>query len=150
MRFVIPKVAKKTAPQTLSDAKAKALLIAEALWIKQAEDIILLCVEGLSSITDYYVICTAHSEPQMQALIDGTEDALREKGDRPLGIEGRDAAQWVLVDCNEVILHIFKQETRLFYNLDRLWVDAPRINYGDERETALKEKKPAPRKRKVS
>lgn len=81
----------------------------------------------MTSLADFFVICSAESEPQIRAIIDATEESLSKEGARPLGVEGREAGSWVLVDFNDVILHIFRKETREFYDLDRLWGDAPRL-----------------------
>lgn len=88
-------------------------------------------VEGLTSLADYYVLCSADSEPQVRAIFDAVEIALSKKGYRPLGIEGIKVAVWVLIDYNDVIFHIFRKEARTFYHLDRLWGDAPRIDFSD-------------------
>lgn len=127
-------------------AKEKALTIAEIALSKKAEDIVLLHVEALSSVGDYYVVCSADSEPQMRAIADAVDAKLSAKKCKPLGIEGLRAAHWILVDCNDVILHIFRKEARLFYNLDRLWGDAPRI---DLSETAFIPAKKASKQKKV-
>ena len=99
--------------------------------MKKAENIVLLQVEALSSVGDYYVICSVDSEPQARAIVDAVEEKLLKKKYRAIGIEGMQTAVWVLVDFNDVILHIFKKEARSFYSLDRLWVDAPRIDFSE-------------------
>ena len=126
-------------------AKEKALSIAEVALMKKAEDVVVLQIEALSSVSDYFVICSADSEPQIRAIVDAVEKKLS-KQCRPLGIEGMRASRWVLVDYNDVILHIFRKEARSFYNLDRLWGDAPRIPFS---ETPLMPKKSRPAKRKM-
>ncbi len=95
---------------------------------KRGEDAVLLYVGELSTLADYTLICSASSEPQVLAIVDAVETVLLKHKLRPIGIEGTKAASWVLVDCDDVIVHIFRQETRAFYNLDGLWADAPRIN----------------------
>ena len=82
----------------------------------------------------------------MRAIADAVEARLWEEKCQPLGIEGLNAAHWVLVDCNDVILHVFRKEARLFYNLDWLWGDAPRIDFS---ETALIPVKKISRTKKV-
>jgi len=129
-------------------AREKALAIAEIARAKKAEDIILLQVEALSSIGDYYVVCSADSAPQMRAIVDAVEITLSQRKCRPLGIEGMRATQWVLVDCNDVILHIFHKEARVFYNLDRLWGDAPRTDIL-EPAVIVEKSRPEKKKRKV-
>ncbi len=148
MRGAIPKKVKQT-KATAWSARKKALYIAKTAQTKQAEEIVLLKVAALSSIADYYVICTAGSEPQIRAIIDSVGMALLKEGIRPLSIEGAQVAQWVIVDYNDVVFHIFREEARLFYNLDRLWCDAPKTLIADK---PLKRKKPvlSPKKRKLS
>ncbi len=81
----------------------------------------------------------------MRAIVDAVEDSLSKEGSRPYGIEGREGGLWILLDYNDVILHIFKKEAREFYSLDRLWGDAPRIPFpgasGEERAPVKKKKK---------
>ena len=103
-------------------------------------------IEGLSSLAEYYVLCSADSEPQIRAIVDGVESVLSKVGYRPLGIEGIKTAFWVLIDYNDVILHIFTKEARGFYNLDQLWSDAPRT---DIVETPLTQKETVSRKKKA-
>jgi ribosome-associated protein len=131
LKAVIPKKVKQTKTPVWS-ARKKALQIAKLSQAKQAGDVVLLKVGTLSSIADYYVICTAGSEPQIRAIVDGVEMALSKEGIRPLSMEGAQVAQWVIVDYNDVILHIFREEARLFYNLDRLWGDAPKTCIADK------------------
>ncbi|HZR46616.1 MAG TPA: ribosome silencing factor [Candidatus Manganitrophaceae bacterium] len=120
---------KRSTEKTPWDAKKKALQIAEVAQSKHAEEIVVFHVSGLTSLADFFVLCSAESEPQMRAIVDAVEDSLNKKGARPYGVEGREAGLWVLLDYNDVILHIFKKEAREFYNLDRLWGDAPRIPF---------------------
>lgn len=105
----------------------------------------LLYVGELTSLAEYYVLCSADSEPQMRAIVEAVEVPLSQKGYRPLGIEGLKAARWVLIDYNDVILHVFRKEARTFYNLDRLWGDAPRTDCSD---APLPQDKPVKRKAK--
>lgn len=129
-RIPIPKDSKKARlKRPIWDAKAKALSIATAARSKHAEEITIYQVGDLTSLADFFVICSAESEPQIRAIVDAVHDSLSKKGSKPFGIEGREASLWVLVDCNDVILHIFKKEAREFYNLDRLWGDAPQLPF---------------------
>lgn len=111
------------------DAKKKALRIAEIALQKHAEEIAIFQVSEITSLADFFVICSAESAPQIHAMTDAVGDALSKNGWRPLGVEGREGGVWVLIDYNDVILHIFKKETREFYGLDRLWGDAPQIPF---------------------
>lgn len=95
---------------------------------RKAEDIVLLDLRGISSFTDFFVICTATSEPQMKAVVSSVREAAREQfGRRPLNEDGFPASQWVAVDYGDVIVHVFNGERRAFYDLESLWKDAPRV-----------------------
>jgi ribosome-associated protein len=94
---------------------------------KKAQDVVVLDIRGLSVMADYFVICHGNSETQVQAIA----DAIREKG-LELGIdlrppEGLDFARWVLIDLGDIIVHVFHKEDREFYNLEKIWADASRI-----------------------
>lgn len=121
--------------------------IAKAVFGKKAEDITLLYVGEISTFTDYYLICSADSEPQIWAVVDAVETALQKNKLKPLGIEGRRTAPWVLVDCSDIVVHIFKKESRAFYNLDELYANAERI---DLSEIVLSAPPKKVRKRKAS
>lgn len=120
---------KRSTEKAPLDAKKKALQIAEAAQSKHAEEIVVFHVSELTSLADFFVLCSAESEPQMRAIVDAVEASLSKKGARPYGVEGREGGLWILLDYNDVILHIFKKEAREFYSLDRLWGDAPRIPF---------------------
>ncbi|MFQ5781070.1 MAG: ribosome silencing factor, partial [Nitrospiria bacterium] len=126
------------------DAKAKALLIAEVVCSKHAEEIVVFQVSELTALADFFIFCSAESDPQIRAIVEAVEGALSKKGDRPIGIEGRESGLWALIDYNDVILHIFKKEARAFYNLDGLWGDAPQIPLrapSDEKNLSTKRKR---------
>ncbi len=94
---------------------------------KHAEEIVVFHVSDLTSLADYFIICSTESDPQIRAVADAVQDTLSKKGIRPIGVEGRDSGRWVLIDYDDVILHVFKNEARAFYNLDGLWGDAPQV-----------------------
>jgi ribosome-associated protein len=95
---------------------------------KKAFDIDVLAVGGLTSIADYFVLASATSERQAAAVADNIVDQLREElGVRPLLVEGSTPGRWVLLDFGDFIIHIFTEETRRFYGLERLWGDAPNV-----------------------
>jgi ribosome-associated protein len=94
---------------------------------KKASDIVLLEIGRLTSMADYFVICTGRSDRQLQALASGIMDELRDDGIRPLGVEGKGAARWVLLDYGAVIVHLFAPEEREFYGLERLWSNAAQV-----------------------
>lgn len=119
---------RKGLPSPVWDSKEKAIKIAQAVLGKKGEDIVLLYVGEVSTLADYMLISSANSEPQIWAIVDAVETVLIKNHSKPLGIEGAKASSWVLVDCGDLIVHIFRQETRRFYNLDGLWADAPRMD----------------------
>lgn len=92
---------------------------------KKAVDIVLLDVSALTTIADFFVICSGQSERQVQAVAEAIVEAGETVGRAPLGIEGEAAARWILVDLGDVIAHVFTPEERAYYRLERLWGDAP-------------------------
>lgn len=99
---------------------------------KRAEDIVVLNMEGVSLVADYFVICHANSERQVQAIAREIADKAAEEQYDVKRIEGMEAGRWVLVDLGDVIAHIFHKDERSFYNLEKLWGDAPEIEVADD------------------
>lgn len=102
-------------------------LAVEAALDKKALDLDVLHVEKLTSIADYFIICSASSERQTQAIADGIESRLREEKVKPALVEGTNPGRWILVDYGDFLVHIFTEECRRFYGLERLWGDAPNL-----------------------
>lgn len=96
---------------------------------KKATDVVILDVRGLSSITDYYLICSADTEPQVKAIADNIRRGTLNK---PWHLEGYEKLKWVLLDYLEIVVHIFRSEERSYYNLEKLWADAPIMELFDE------------------
>ena len=93
---------------------------------KKAFDLDVLSVAGLTSIADYFILCSATNERQTGAIADGIEQRLREGHDtRPRYVEGTNIGRWILMDYGDFIVHVFTEECRKFYSLERLWGDAP-------------------------
>lgn len=107
------------------ETKDIAKKIAAAANDKKAKDILLLNMEGLSPVTDFYVICSADNSTLVKAIADNIEDKLAEAGVHPTHKEGYADARWVLLDYGDVVAHVFLEEERDFYNLEQLWADAP-------------------------
>lgn len=105
----------------------KARRIGEAAVARKAEDVVILDVRELSSVADTFVLATGTSDRHVRSIVDGIIEVARSAGERPLGVEGHAEGRWVLVDLNDVIVHVFLPETREHYDLDRLWSDAPQI-----------------------
>ena len=112
---------------TPSSSKEKAFLCAQAVLDRKAIDLVILEVKDLSSFTDYFLICSGNSDRQVQAIASHIEEKLAKKGIRPLGMEGKREGRWILLDYGDVIVHVFYQPVREFYDLERLWSEAPRI-----------------------
>ena len=97
---------------------------------KKAQDVILLEISQVVSYADYFLICSGRSIIQVKAIVSAIEKSLKERGIRPLHIEGLPEGRWVLLDYDELIIHVFLEETRYFYNLERLWSDVPCTTFG--------------------
>ncbi len=110
-----------------SDPDIKLDLYVQAVLGKKAESVVVLDVRGLTSIADVFIICSGRSNRQVSAVADNVERFLKKEGIRPLSVEGRKEGHWVLMDYGHVIIHVFYGETRAFYDLEGLWVDAKRM-----------------------
>ena len=113
-----------------------AIGAARAAADKQASDVVILDVSELIVITDQFVICTAASERQIKTVVEAVEGSLRELGTRPVRREGEDGAGWWLLDYIDVVVHVFGEEERAYYDLERLWRDAPRVEWQHASEAA--------------
>jgi ribosome-associated protein len=112
-------------------SRGDALAAARAAASKQAEDIVILDVQGLIVITDYFVICSASSDRHVRAVVDEVERALRDRERKPVRREGETEGRWVLLDYVDLVVHVFAEAEREFYDLARLWRDAPRVPVED-------------------
>ena len=101
---------------------------------KQAEDVILLDLEGLGAFTDYFLLCTGFSSPQLVAICDEIEEQLERKGVRLLHREGKAGSDWMLLDFGGLVVHVFTERARHFYDLERLWRAARRVEFRESRE----------------
>lgn len=99
---------------------------------KRAEDIVVLNMQGISLIADYFLICHGNSDKQVQAIARELKDKANEEGYDVKRMEGFDEAKWVLVDLGDVVAHVFHRDERSYYNLERLWGDAPIENVQSE------------------
>ncbi len=112
-------------------AKAKFICCVLAAADKKAEDLVILDLKELSSFADYFVVCHGQSKRQVRGIADHIYETMSAAGYKPLGIEGLSEEAWVLMDYGELIVHVFLKSVREFYDLERLWSDAPRINIDD-------------------
>ena len=99
---------------------------------KKAEDVVIINLKKLTSLTDYLLVCSADSERQVDAIASYIGDCMRARGVRPLCVEGASQGKWALMDYDDVIVHIFHKPVRIFYDIEGLWADAPRIEVEDK------------------
>ena len=104
-----------------------AQLAARSAEEKKAQRVVILDIQGLSVIADYFVICHGNSQTQVQAIADGVIEKLEEAGIPIRGLEGRNEARWVLIDLGDVVIHIFHKDERDCYDLERLGGDAQEV-----------------------
>jgi ribosome-associated protein len=112
--------------------KRSVLLSVNAALEKKARRILVLNVKKMSSLSDYFIICSGNSDRQVQAIASFIEETLKKAGKRPIGIEGERVGKWVLMDYGDVVIHIFYDPIRDFYDLERLWTDVPRLEIEDD------------------
>ena len=110
--------------------KDKAQLIAESAAEKKGHDIIMMDMTCISTLCDWFVLISASSSRRVNAISKGIQEKLSKERIHPLHIEGKNNPFWVLLDYEDVVAHIFYDERREFYGLERLWSDAPRENFG--------------------
>ena len=110
----------------------KAKLCLRIIRERKAIDPVLIQMGNLTSITDYFLIAGGDSTRQVQAMAQHLRKRMREEGFRPFGVEGEQEGQWTLADYGDVIVHLFYEPTREFYDLEGLWIDAERISADEE------------------
>ena len=113
--------------------KEDALATAQVMIDKKAQDVVLLEISKVVTYADYFVLCSGRSTVQVKAIANAVEEYFRTKGVRPLHIEGYTEGRWVLLDYDEVIVHVFLEDARNFYDLERLWRDVPRTDFEEYR-----------------
>ncbi len=109
-----------------------AVTAAEAALKKKAIDVTILEVSDLTVIADYFVICSGESTTQVKAVASFIEEELARRRLKPLGIEGTAYSHWILLDYGDVIVHVFEKETRAYYTLEKLWMDAKVIEIDED------------------
>jgi len=112
--------------------KDLALKAAEAALQKKAQALVILELIGLTVIADYFVICSGESTTQVKAIVDFMEHELMLQGIRPIGREGLNYGHWALLDYGDVVIHVFERETREYYSLEKLWMDAKTIEFHED------------------
>jgi len=119
-----PRPARKVAAAARLDMARRIVSLAED---KKAADIVLLDLEGLTSLADAFVICSGGSERQLESIADGIVRGMRDEGIRPIGTEGLPESHWILVDFGDVIVHIFTPPERDYYGLEKHWSEAKAV-----------------------
>jgi len=126
-------MAKRTTTSRGTGRKGTSRRLAVALARTCAEnrcrDVVVMDLRRLSPVTDFFVLATGTSDRQMRAAAGHARDAAKVLDERPFGFEGADSGRWVLQDYVEVVLHLFNDESRRYYDLELLWGDAPRVNW---------------------
>ncbi len=120
-----PKLTRRNLP-------AEVRLSVKASQDKKAEDIVVLDLRDVSTFTDFFVIVTGNSTRQNTAIYESIEQELKKKRLLPIGVEGRDLAEWILIDYGSFVVHIFSKHARGYYSLEKLWRDAPRLSFAGD------------------
>jgi len=116
-----------TSVSTDDSSRELALRVADVLAETPAANTVVLDIRELSSFADFFVICSGENERQLRAITEKLQEELREDGVRPQRLEGAPNSGWIVLDYNDVIVHVFDQELRDFYKMERLWAEAPRL-----------------------
>jgi ribosome-associated protein len=131
------------------DSKDFTQIISELIFTKKGYDVKIIDLRKLATFADYFVICSADSDTQVKAIADEIDKKLRDDGIKCWHKEGYMALQWVLLDYVDVVVHVFKKDARDFYNLEKLWGDAPITEVEDpllKPKKAVNEQKKAARR----
>ena len=111
----------------MEQTKAMARIIRDALEEKKGEDVRILDISEVSVLADYFIIANGTSNNQVKALVDNVEEKMAEAGFEVKQSEGNGSGTWVLLDYEDIIVHVFDKDNRLFYNLERIWSDGKRV-----------------------
>ena len=115
----------------MTEQKKMAKIVYEALDEKKGYDIKLIDISEITMIADYFVIASGSNTNQVQAMADSVREALGRAGHEPRQVEGYGSANWILMDYNDIIVHIFSDESRTFYDLERIWRDGKEVSVGE-------------------
>ncbi len=122
-----PKAGETKINAEIEEVNEKVKALAEAAVEKKAEDIVMLDVTDLTGYTDRLLLCSGSNKKQIQAIADEVVLRLKKNYSQPLGTEGYGEGTWILIDADDVVVHVFERDTRSFYDLENLWHDAPRL-----------------------
>lgn len=115
----------------MEQSREMAKAACHALSDKKAEDIRVIDISEISTLADYFIIATAKNSNQIQALVDAVGEELSKSGHEARQVEGNRNSSWILMDYNDIIVHLFSKEDRLFYDLERIWTDGKSIEVDD-------------------
>lgn len=113
------------------DVKAQVAMAVQACLEKKAEDISILRLDAASGLTDYFVICSGANPRQVEAIGEAVDEKLSRAGFEPLNIDGRRSADWMVLDYSDFMVHVFSESARKFYDLERLWKTATKVEIAD-------------------
>ncbi len=122
-------------PEQYEEDTPTWLIAVRAAESKQASDIKVLDVREATSFADYFLICSGSNLRQIQAISDAVQQQLKARGDRPISVEGYQAGEWILSDYGDLLVHIFSDKARQFYDLERLWRHARKVSIPPSEET---------------
>jgi ribosome-associated protein len=125
-------LARKKGKDSGKESRERALLCINASLEKKAKNLIVLNVSKISAFADYFIICSGTSDRQVRAVAGAIQENLKKADILPLGVEGDEAARWILLDYDDVIIHVFLESARAFYDLERLWSEAPQMAVPDD------------------
>jgi ribosome-associated protein len=108
-------------------SKEKALSLAEAICDRKGLEVRVLDLRGVASFSDFFIIASATSDRHARALAQAVQERSHELGDRPIGVEGEETGRWILIDLGDVVVHVFQEEARAYYDLERLWGEAESV-----------------------
>ena len=120
--------------KSLEEVKKKAILLAEAAIGKKGINLVILEIGRVNPFTDFFLLVSGRSDRHVQAIADAVSEWLKRRHEKILGIEGYEEGKWILIDGGDVVIHIFQETIRSYYDLEGLWIDAPRIPVTEEGE----------------
>ena len=120
-------------PAKKNESRDRLLLCINAALQKKAKEIVVMNLKEISAFTDYMIICSGTSERQVQAISAGIREFLKKAEIRPLGVEGESNGQWILLDYDDVVISVFYEPVRAFYDIENLW-DAPRMSVDENKK----------------
>lgn len=115
-----------------ADVPSELRVLADAALERNARDVVILDLRGLSDATDFFVIASGDSDVHTRSIAENVQERLEEVGETPSGVEGEGAGRWILLDYFDIVVHVFLPRVRDFYQLEKLWGDAPRAVLQDE------------------